>query len=77
MQNASLIAEIPFNWIVANTRYGIISVVGRFKNKNSQCFNNDRVMACTICGGSSDQCRLIMFLKCFAKVGGNLSSTNI
>ena len=26
MQNASLIAEIPFNWTIANTRYGIISV---------------------------------------------------
>ena len=27
VQNASLIAEIPFNWTVANTRYGIISVL--------------------------------------------------
>ena len=27
--NASLIAEIPFNWTIANTRYGIISVVGQ------------------------------------------------
>ena len=26
VQNASLIAEIPFNWTIANTRYGIISV---------------------------------------------------
>ena len=26
VQNASLIAEIPFNWTLANTRYGIISV---------------------------------------------------
>ena len=33
VQNASLIAEIPFNWTVANTRYGIISVVGRFKKR--------------------------------------------
>ena len=61
VQNASLIAEIPFNWTIANTRYGIISVVGRFKNKNSRGFNIDRVTACKIGGGSSDQCRLIMF----------------
>ena len=45
VQNASLIAEIPFNWTIANTRYGIISVhvVGHFKNKNLQGFNIDRV----------------------------------
>ena len=38
VQNASLIAEIPFNWTIANTRYGIISVhvEGHFKNKNLQ-----------------------------------------
>ena len=35
VQNASLIAEIPLNWTIASTRYGIISVhvVGHFKNK--------------------------------------------
>ena len=79
VQNASLIAEIPFNWTIANTRYGIISVhvVGHFKNKNLQGFNIDRVTTCKIWGDSSDQCRLIMFWKCFAKVGGNLSSINI
>ena len=48
LQNASLIAEIPFNWTIANTRYGIISVVGGFKNKNLQGFNIDRVTACKI-----------------------------
>ena len=48
VQNASLTAEIPFNWTIANAMYGIISVVGRLKNKNSQCFNIDRVTACKI-----------------------------
>ena len=78
VQNASLIAEIPFNWTIAKTMYGIISVVGRFKiKKNSQGFNIDQGMACTNWGGSSDHCRLIMFWKCFSKVGRNLSSTHI
>ena len=50
VQNASLIAEIPFNWTIANTRYGIISVhvVGHFKNQNLQGFNIDRVTTCKI-----------------------------
>ena len=47
------------------------------KNKNLQGFNINRVTTCKIWGDSSDQCRLIMFWKCFAKVGGNLSSINI
>ena len=50
VQNASLIAEIPFNWTIANTRYGInsVHVVGHFKNKNLQGFNIDRVTTCKI-----------------------------
>ena len=50
VQNASLIAEIPFNWTIAKTMYGIISVhiVGHFKNKNLQGFNIDRVTTCKI-----------------------------
>ena len=36
VQNASLIAEIPFNWTIANTRYGIISVVGGLKKKKTR-----------------------------------------
>ena len=50
VQNASLIAEIPFHWTIANTRYGIISehVVGHFKNENLQGFNIDRVTTCKI-----------------------------